>query len=80
MPQAKLPNVKAATLDLSGLLKLAYLLIGSGALASFLIQMRNGGSLAVSAENASLGLVFAMGGLIIVFGILVVGDSLRKRW
>jgi len=80
MPQAKLPNVKAATLDLSGLLKLAYLLIGSGALASFLVQMRNGGSLAAAAENASLGLICAMGGLIIVFGILVVGGSLRKRW
>jgi hypothetical protein len=79
MPQAKLPNVKAATLDLSAFIKLAYLLIGSGALTSFLIQMRNGGSLAASAENASVGLLFAMGGLIIVFGILVVGGSLRKR-
>jgi hypothetical protein len=79
MPQAKLPNIKAASLDLPAFIKLVYLLIGSGALAWFLFQIRQGGSLAAAAENASLGLVYALGGLIIVFGIIVIGSSLRKR-
>jgi hypothetical protein len=79
MPRTKMPNMRSASLDLSGFIKVAYLLIGSGALAYFLIQMQSGGSLAAAAENASLGLVYAVGGLIIVFGVTVVALSFRKR-
>ena len=79
MPRTKLPILRSASLDLSGFIKLAYLLIGSGALAYFVVQMQSGGSLAAAAENASLGLVYAVGGLIVVFGVAVVAVSLRKR-
>ena len=79
MERTKTPNVRAASLDLSDFVKLAYALIGSGAIAYFLAQMRNGHSLAAAAESASLGLLYAVGGLIIVFGVIVVGISLRKQ-
>jgi uncharacterized protein (UPF0333 family) len=64
-----MPNTRAVSLDLSAFVKLAYLLIGCAALAYFLIQMRQGGSLATAAENASVGLVYGVGALIVVVGL-----------
>ena len=75
--QNAIPNVRTASLDLSVLVKLAYALIGCASLVYLAIRMRHGGSLAAAAEIASAGLVFAVGALIIVFGVLVVGFSLR---
>ena len=80
MPATKMPDTKAASLDLSIFVKLVYLLIGCGAIAYVLIEMGNGRTLAAAAENASLGLVYGVGGLAVVFGVAVVGGSLRKRW
>jgi uncharacterized protein (UPF0333 family) len=79
MPRMKMPNIRTASLDLSAFIKLAYLLIGSVALAYVVIQMQRGGSLATAAESASLGLVYAVGGLIVVFGVAVVALSFRNR-
>lgn len=77
--QTRIPHTRAASLDLSAFVKLAYALIGCAALVYFLIRMRHGGSLAAAAELASAGLVFAVGAVIVVFGVLVVGSSFRKR-
>jgi len=77
--QPKIPNIRAASLDVSLFVKLAYLAIGCAALVYFLIRMRQGGSLAAAAETASAGLLCAAGALIVVFGVLVVGDALRKE-
>jgi hypothetical protein len=77
--QPKIPNIHAASLDFSVFVKLAYLVIGCAALVYFLIRMRQGGSLAAAAETASAGLLCAVGALIVVFGVLVVGASLRKE-
>ena len=77
--QARVSNTRAASLNVFTFVKLAYLLIGCAALVYFLIRMRQGGSLAAAAEIASAGLVFAIGALIVVFGVLVVGSSLRKE-
>ena len=76
--QTKTPNTRVASIDLAIFVKLAYLLIGGAALAYFWVQTSHGGSLAAAAENASLGLMYAVGGLTILFGIGVVGTSLRK--
>lgn len=76
--QTRVPNTRAASLDLSAFVKLAYALIGCAALAYLAIRMSHGGSLAAAAEIASAGLVFAIGALIVVFGMVVVGSSLRK--
>lgn len=72
-------NTRAASLDVSAFVKLAYLVIGCAALVYFLIRLRQGGSLAAAAETASAGLVFAIGALIVVFGVLVVGSSFREK-
>jgi hypothetical protein len=72
-------TARAASLDVSIFVKLAYLLIGCAALVYFLVRMGQGGSLGAAAEIASAGLVFAVGALIVVFGVLVVGSSLRKQ-
>ena len=77
--QTRVPNTRAASLDVSIFVKLAYLMIGCAALVYFLIRMRQGGSLAAAAEIASAGLIFAIGALIVVFGVLVVGSSLRTQ-
>ena len=77
--QPKSPVTRVASMDLSVFVKLTYLLIGCGAIAYVLIQMGSGGSLAAAADNASLGLVYAVGGLIVVFGVAVVGLAFRKH-
>jgi hypothetical protein len=78
--QTRDPNTvgRAASVDASAFVKLVYVLIGCAALAYFLIRMRQGGSLVAAAETASAALVSAIGALIVVFGVLVVGSSLRK--
>ena len=65
-------------MDVPIFVKLAYLLVGCAALVYVLVRMGQGGSLAAAAEIASAGLVFAIGALIVVFGVLVVGSSFRK--
>jgi hypothetical protein len=83
--QTRVPNtrvacqlgIRAASLDLSAFVKLAYALIGCAALVYLAIRISRGGSLAAAAEMASAGLVFAIGALVLVFGVLVVGSSLR---
>ena len=78
--QTRIPRSRAASLDLSAFVKLAYALIGCAALVYFLIRMRHGGSLAAAAEIASAGLLCAVGALVVVFGTLVLmaGRSLCK--
>jgi hypothetical protein len=76
--QTRIPNTRVASLDLSAFVKLVYALIGCAALVFFLARMRQGGSLAAAAELASAGLLCAVGALVVVFGALVVGSSLRK--
>jgi len=75
---ARAARERAASPDLSILVKLAYLLVGCAALVYVLVRMGQGGSLAAAAEIASAGVVFAIGALIVVFGVLVVGSSFRK--
>ena len=69
---------RAASLNASAFVKLVYGLIGCAALIYFFLRLRQGGSLAVAAETASAGLVFTIGALVMVFGVLVVGSSLRR--
>ena len=71
------PGIGAATLEVSAFVKLAYGLIWCAALVYLAIRINQGGSLAAAAEMASAGLVFAIGALVLVFGVLVVGSSLR---
>jgi len=70
--QTRIPYTRAASLDLSAFVKLAYALIGCAALVYFLVRMRHGGSLVAAAELASAGLLCAVGALVVVFGTLVV--------
>jgi hypothetical protein len=76
--QTRIPNTRVASLDLSAFVKLVYAVIGCAALVFFLVRMRQGGSLAAAAELASEGLLCAVGALVVVFGALVIGSSLRK--
>jgi hypothetical protein len=76
--QTRIPLTRAASLDLAAFVKLAYALIGCAALVYLLIRMRHGGSLAAAAEVASASLLCAVGALVVVFGVLAVGLSLRK--
>lgn len=76
--QTRVPITRAASLDLSALVKLAYALIGCAALVYLAIRLSQGGSLAAAAEIASAGLVFAIGAFVVLFGVLVVGSSLRR--
>jgi hypothetical protein len=62
----------------SAFVKLAYALIGCAAFVYLAIRLSQGGSLAAAAEMASAGLVFAIGALVVVFGVVVVGSSLRR--
>ncbi|HUI76257.1 MAG TPA: hypothetical protein VLY24_00040 [Bryobacteraceae bacterium] len=78
--RAKLPTetTRVATADVPALVKLAYLLIGCASLAYFLLHMRHGSTLAAAANEASLGLVYGVAGLIVVFGVTVVALSFRR--
>ena len=76
--QTRVPNTRAASLDLSAFVKLAYALIGCAALVYLAVRLSQGGSLAAAAEIVSAALVFAIGGLVVVFGVVVVGSSLRR--
>jgi hypothetical protein len=65
--------------DLSAYVKLAYLLIGGASLAYFLFHMHGGGTLVAAAAQASISLMYGVTALIIVFGVVIVGTSLRVR-
>ena len=71
-------TTRVAIADVTGAVKLAYLLIGFASLAYFLFHWRSGGTLAAAANEASLGLVYGVAGLIVIFGVVVVGLSLRR--
>jgi hypothetical protein len=64
--------------DLAWLVKLAYLFVGGASIAYFLMVLRNGGSLAAAAAQASVGLLYGVAALILVFGLVIVGGSLRN--
>jgi hypothetical protein len=78
--RSKLPRetTQAATAEVPALVKLAYLLIGCASLAYYLIHLRSGGTLAAAANDASLGLMYGVAALIVVFGVAVVALSLRR--
>ena len=78
--QTRVPNTRAraASAEVSAFVKLAYTLIGCAALVYLAIRISQGGSLVAAAETASAGLVFAIGAFVVVFGVLVVGSSLRR--
>ena len=74
----KTPIIRSATIDLTAFVKLAYTLIGFATLAYFFFsRVRTGGTFASAAEHASMGLMYGVMGLILVFGIVVVGVSFR---
>ena len=73
------PTTQAATAEVPALVKLAYLLIGCASLAYFLIHLHNGGTLASAANEASLGLVYGVAALSVVFGVSVVVLSFRRN-
>jgi hypothetical protein len=76
--QPKTPTTRTATIDLTVFVKLAYSLVGFATLAYFLFaRARTGGTFAAAAEHASMGLMYGVMGLILVFGVAVVGTSLR---
>ena len=76
--QAKTPTTRSAAIDLTAFIKLAYSLIGLATLAYFFfVHLRSGGTFAAAAEHASMGLMYGVMGLIQVFGVVVVGLSLR---
>jgi len=77
--RTKLPTetTRVATADVPALVKLAYLLIGCATLAYFLMHLRSGQTLAAAANEASLGLVYGVAALIVVFGVAVVALSIR---
>jgi hypothetical protein len=78
--RSKLPteNTQVADADVPALVKLAYLLIGCATLAYFLIHLHGGGTLAAAANEASLGLVYGVLALVVVFGVVVVALSFRS--
>jgi hypothetical protein len=76
--QAKTPTTRSAAIDLTAFIKLAYSLIGLATLAYFFFaRLRGDGTFAAAAEHASMGLMYGVMGLILVFGVVVVGVSLR---
>ena len=77
--ETKTLETKAASLELPSLVKLAYLVIGCASVAYFLLHMQRGASLASAADEASLGLMYGVAGLIVVFGVVVVAFSFRDR-
>jgi len=78
--RSKLPALRTqvATAEVPALVKLAYLLIGCASLAYFLIHLRSGGTLVAAANEASLGLVYGVAALIVIFGVVVVALSFRN--
>jgi hypothetical protein len=74
--QPKTPITHSATVDLTAFIKLAYTLIGFATLAYFFFS-RFDGTFASAAEHASMALMYGVMGLILVFGVVVVGGSLR---
>jgi hypothetical protein len=76
--QPKTLITRSATVDLTAFVKLAYTLIGFATLAYFFFsRFDTGGTFASAAEHASMGLMYGVMGLILVFGVVVVGVSLR---
>jgi len=76
------PTTRAKThpgADLSAYIMLAYLMVGGASLAYFLLHMYGGGTLAGAAAQASISLMYGVTALIIVFGVAVVGLSLRAK-
>jgi len=78
--RSKLPTetTQVAAAEVPALVKLAYLLIGCASLAYFLMHLRSGGTLAAAANEASLGLVYGVLALVVVFGVVVVALSFRS--
>jgi hypothetical protein len=69
---------RTATLDLAGLVKLAYVLIGFATIAYFLMHLHAGGTMILAAEQASMELLYAVLALVLVFGVAVVSFAFRK--
>jgi len=65
--------------DLSPYILLAYLLVGGASLAYFLLHVYGGGTIAGAAAQASISLVYGATALIVVFGVVAVGLSLRGK-
>jgi hypothetical protein len=78
--RSKLPTetTQVAAAEVPALVKLAYLLIGCASLAYFLMHLRSGGTLAAAANEASLGLVYGVLALVVVFGVVVVALSFQS--
>ncbi|PWU08526.1 MAG: hypothetical protein C5B51_07730 [Terriglobia bacterium] len=72
-------QVKTESADLSAYIVLAYLLVGGGSIVYFLLHMQGAGSIAAAAAQASISLVYGVTALIVVFGVVIVGLSLRGR-
>jgi hypothetical protein len=68
-----------ANANLSAYIILAYLLVGGASLAYFLLHVSGGGTIEGAAAQATISLVYGVTALIIVFGVVVVGSSLRAR-
>ena len=77
MPQTQAKINQSASL--SAYILLAYLLIGGASLAYFLLHVYGGGTIAGAAAQASISLVYGVTSLIIVFGVVIVGLSLRGK-
>jgi hypothetical protein len=59
--------------------KLAYFVIGLTTVTYFFfVHLRSGSTFAAAAEHASIGLMCGVMGLILVFGVGVVGISLHR--
>jgi hypothetical protein len=69
---------RTAALDLAGLVKLAYVLIGFATIAYFLVHLHRGGTMILAAEQASMELLYAVLALVLVFGVVVVSFAFRK--
>ncbi len=74
-PEAKM-NESAG---LSGYILLAYLLLGGASLAYFLLHVYGGGSIAGAAAQASINLEYGVTALIVAFGVIIIGLSLRGK-
>jgi bacteriorhodopsin len=76
--EVEVPATRVASLDLTGLVKLAYFVIGFASIVYFLLHRYSGATVTAAAEQASVGLLYGVLALILVFGVAVVGFAIRR--
>jgi cytochrome c biogenesis protein CcdA len=68
---------KHQPMNLAALVKLAYSFVAGATIVNFVSHMLGGSTLASATAEASIGLLYGVAALIVIFGLVVVGSSLR---